>query len=130
MLSRSRTGRMLEDVFRDADHFFSGLVPWERQINIDVHEKDNEVIITADVPGIAKDDLSVTIENDILTIAGERQRETDEDCCSERHFGSFSRSLRLNDVEASSINATLKNGVLQLTLNRSESAKPRKIEIS
>ena len=131
LLRRSTSGSMLENVFREADYFFSGLASWEqRQINVDVQEKDDKVFVTADVPGITKDDLSVTIENGILTIAGERKRETDEDCWSERCFGSFSRSLRLNDVDESSINATLKNGVLQLTLNRPESAKPRKIPIS
>jgi len=105
-----------------------------RSFNVDVQNNDGNIIVTADLPGLTKDDLNVSVENGVLTIGGERQssckKEENGYCISERSFGKFSRSFRLPDVDESSIDASLKDGVLTILLNKAEDVKPRKIKIN
>ncbi len=89
----------------------------------DVEEDDKEVRIRAEIPGIEEKDLSVTLENDILTIAGEKKEEKKEEnrryVVSERRFGSFHRSIRLPEgIDREKIEAGFKNGVLRVTIPR------------
>ena len=127
----------LEDFFRSMDQLATdGLVLGDvHEFSLDVTDQGTHLIVRADVPGIPKEDLTVTLENGLLTISGDRKQETETQgknvYLCERTFGSFSRSFRVPfDVDAQSINATLKNGVLQLILERSPEATPRRIAIS
>lgn len=85
------------------------------------------------MPGVSKDNLNVTLEKGVLTISTKREahKETDGNVyLRECAFGEFSRSLRVPSDVNENIHATLKDGVLQLILERKEGAVPRKIEIS
>lgn len=102
---------------------------------IDVSESDNEFSVRVDIPGVRKDDVSVTVENGVLTISAERMTETedkDEDRIirQERRTGKYQRSLRLGvDIDESNVKATHKDGVLQVVLPKAEKVKPKRINI-
>lgn len=101
---------------------------------MDVQDEDGNIVIRADLPGVAKEDLNVTLEKEVLTISAKRdahKQETDGNFyIQERTFGTVSRSLRMPSDISEDIDATLKDGVLQLILKRTEGTKPRKIAIS
>ena len=99
-----------------------------------LYEHGDNFEIRAEVPGLEKDDLNVKIQGNYLEISGERSSDAPEGYKTqkiERGIGSFSRSFTLPaDVDSSKVEATLKNGVLYLTLPKHEAAKPKKISIS
>lgn len=99
-----------------------------------LYENGDVFEIRAEVPGIKKDDLDVKIQGNYLEISATRKSDTPEGYKShrvERGTGSFSRSFTLPaDVDASKADATLKNGVLYLTLPKSEKAKSKKITVN
>jgi HSP20 family protein len=102
---------------------------------MDVEEDENQIAIRTELPGIAKDEVQITLEDGVLTITGEKRsdRETKEKNYHlvERTFGAFQRSLSLPaGVEADKANASFENGVLTITVPKSEAAKPRKLEIN
>ncbi len=94
---------------------------------------DDRFVVEADLPGFGVEDLDVTVEQRVLTIAGSRELDrTDEGrwVLAERPAGSFRRAFRLPfDVEPDDIEAQLTNGVLRLTAPRSAATRPRKVEI-
>ena len=101
---------------------------------VDIYEKDDTLILRAELPGVAKEDIDVTVEDGVLTLRGERKHEKDfEDATSyrrERWYGSFTRSFVLPEtLDASRVAAKYDNGILQVTLPKAEAAKPRKIAI-
>jgi len=129
------------------DDWFQDLWPrrfqdlWSRSsenynsFDLDVKQEGQTLVVTADVPGVAKEDLSVTVENGILTIAAERkmEKETKESDfhIKERSYGKFCRSIQLPaDIDQKSVNAKLENGVLKLVLDKSAESKLCKISIS
>lgn len=101
---------------------------------MDVKISENEYMIEAFLPGVTTDDLDIQIESNVVTIKGEIKIETNEDVrylVKERPAGIFQRAIELpDDVDADKVQAELKNGVLTLSLPKSELAKPRKIKIS
>lgn len=101
---------------------------------VDVTEDDSRYLIELDLPGVERGDVKVTVENDTLTIRGERKSVRDEDDGKvhriERHFGSFVRTFRVpKDADGESVGASFKNGVLSVSLPKAEQAKPREIEV-
>ena len=101
---------------------------------VDIVETKEHYRIDVDLPGIDAKDVSVTVEHNVLTIAGERKLEKEENRDGyvryERSHGSFSRSFQLpEDVDAEHISATGKNGVLTVQLPKAAAAKPRAIEV-
>jgi HSP20 family protein len=102
---------------------------------MDVVERENDFVIKTEMPGVKKDDIQVTLENGVLTIAGETKSETRDEkegrvIRSERRFGRYVRSLHLNtQVDEKQIKASYKDGVLELTLPKAEAVKPRKITV-
>ena len=111
-----------------------GPVPGAWRPAMDVSETDDEILVHADLPGLGKDQVKVNLENNVLTIRGEKQHASDNEekhyHRSERSYGTFTRSLRLpSDVEAGKISASYRDGVLTLTLPKSEAAKPKEIEV-
>lgn len=101
---------------------------------IDVCDTKDSVIVKADVPGISKDDIEVTVEGDRLTIKGEkkeeRKAESKDFVREERCYGTFHRVISLPaSVDANQVKATYKNGVLELTLPKKEEAKPKQIRV-
>ena len=101
---------------------------------LDVTETEDEISVLVDLPGLNKEDIKVNVENNVLSIAGEKSRVNDAEGKRyhrvERATGSFKRTLRLSAVvDAGKIEAAYKDGVLALTLPKSEVAKPRPIAI-
>jgi HSP20 family protein len=101
---------------------------------MDVTETEDEVSVLVDLPGLNKEDIKVSVENNVLSIVGEKSKADDTEGKryhrAERVTGSFKRTLRLPAVvDASKIAAAYKDGVLALTLPKSEVAKPRPIAI-
>ncbi len=135
-LFRNRMSRLFDDSF---NHFLAPISSSEELSGkwlppVDVRETDEALTLTAEVPGLSKDDVSITLENNVLTISGERRFEKDAEKESyhriERAYGTFSRSFTLPaNVESDKAKATFENGVLSIALPKSEEAKPRKIAI-
>ena len=129
--------------FFDEDYFFGlPVLPLtERQAGnnsffpaLDVIEEKDQYVLKADLPGVNKEDIKVSVENGVLTIEGERKSETEHKDKQlhrvERSYGRFVRSLNLGtNVDNSKIQASYKDGVLQLTAPKSEAAKPKAIDI-
>jgi HSP20 family protein len=101
---------------------------------IDMVDRDDEILLRADLPGLEHKDLSLNLENGVLTIRGERKeehegREEDYYCC-ERWAGTFSRSVTLpQGIDPERIQATFKNGVLEIHVPKTQQAVGKKIEI-
>jgi len=104
--------------------------------SVDIHESDNDIVVTAELPGMDEKDLDVSVHNGVLTIKGEkrseREREEEGVRIQERSFGKVHRSFRLPDtVNEEAISAHLDKGLLTVTLRKSEPSAPagRKIPI-
>lgn len=102
--------------------------------SVDISETDEEFQIKAELPGVKKEDVKVTLENGILTLQGERQQEREDKDLKfhriERSYGQFVRSFTLPDlVDDAKVKAEYKDGVLNLRLPKSEKAKPKAIEV-
>ena len=102
---------------------------------VDIYETDtHEVVIKAELPDVKKEDIGVSVENNVLTLTGERKSEQskrEQFQRVERRFGSFSRSFTLpTSVDAGQIAASYKDGVLTIRLPRREEAKPRQITVN
>ena len=101
---------------------------------VDIFEEDTAIRIMAEIPGVRPDDVTLTVENNVLTIQGLKQQvaeeRTDRVHRYERTYGAFERSFTLpTTVDANSIKANYENGVLTVTLPKVEKAKPRQIEV-
>ncbi len=101
---------------------------------VDISETPEAFLIKAELPGVNKEDIKVSVEEGVLTIAGERHSEKEEKDKKhhriERFYGSFSRSFTLPDtVDANAIHAESSNGLLTLTLQKQEKPKPKSLEI-
>ncbi|HYL09908.1 MAG TPA: Hsp20/alpha crystallin family protein [Candidatus Acidoferrales bacterium] len=111
----------------------SSLTTWSPAV--DIYETEHELVVKADVPDVDEKDLDVRVENNILTIHGERkfEKKVNEDnyLRVERAYGSFSRSFSLaNTVNTDAIKAEYRNGVLTLTIPKREEAKPKQIKVN
>jgi HSP20 family protein len=103
--------------------------------DIDVFQKNNELTIRADLPGLTKDDISVDITDDAISIQGERKRESQEEregvYRSERSYGSFCRVIPLPEgAITEQAKATFRDGVLEITMPAPPGAKGRRLEIA
>lgn len=101
---------------------------------VDIRETDDALLVQAELPGIDKKDIQLEVRDGVLTISGERRYEKDvkEENVHrvERAYGKFSRSFSLpSNVDADKVDATMKNGVLEVRLPKRESAKPKAIAI-
>ena len=101
---------------------------------VDVIENENEYLVKAELPEVKKEDVKIAVQDDVLTMSGERSQEKEEKGKKfhriERAYGSFSRSFTLpEDADASKITADFKNGVLTVHLPKSERAKPKSVEV-
>jgi HSP20 family protein len=101
---------------------------------VDITEDGKEYLIKAELPEMKKEDVRLTVENDVLSISGERKFEKEEQNRKyhrvERAYGSFVRSFSLpEDADGSKVTADFKDGMLQVHVPKSEKAKPKAIEI-
>lgn len=138
----------LEDMRRDMDRLFDEVFssahrrrrwPAKPEVgavipNIEMFDRKHEIVLKAEIPGVNKEDIDLSITKESVTIKGEVKREEEikeEDCyLNERVYGSFSRTIAL-PVEGDSerAKATFKNGVLELVIPKREEAKPKEIKI-
>jgi HSP20 family protein len=102
--------------------------------SVDIDESSDNFVVKAELPGVAKDDIKVDINNGILTIKGEKRAvsdKKDKNCHrKECSYGSFVRSFTLpHEVQEDKIDASFKDGILSLMIPKSEKAKPKQIDI-
>jgi HSP20 family protein len=133
----------LQRLNRILDEAFSGL-PFPEQGNVitstwfaptDVSEDENSLRITMELPGVDPNDVRLSLENNILTIRGEKKQQIDDNSERihrfERTYGMFERTFVLpNTVDTEQIDARYDNGVLHVTIPKAERAKPREIRVN
>ena len=127
-----RPFRLLEEVEEMAKSAFDA----DMTPKLDMFEEDGQLIIKAEMPGISKKDLDISLENDILTIKAEKKEEKEEgekgttNYTRERRFGQYIRYMTLpTRVDAENITATLKKGLLEIKMPKAEEPKAKQIEI-
>ncbi|HLJ30143.1 MAG TPA: Hsp20/alpha crystallin family protein [Candidatus Angelobacter sp.] len=101
---------------------------------VDILEDEQKLTFQAEIPGVKEEDLNITLENNVLTITGERKFKEEEKKENfhriERRYGKFTRSFSLpTGVDAEKVNATFENGLLNITLPKREEFKPKQITI-
>jgi HSP20 family protein len=126
--------RLFDDFFAPANSETGASETWSWQPVVDIYDKDESVVIKADLPGVDKKDIHVDLKGRVLTLSGERAEEKEADgegyYRQERAYGKFVRTFNLNtDVLPDKINATYRDGVLHITIPKSESNKPKQIAI-
>jgi HSP20 family protein len=140
--------RELEGMRRDLDKLFEGfaypdirgrfqpqraahgmIVP-----NVEMFDRKAEIVVKAELPGVEKDDIDLTVNKEALIIKGEvkKEEEIQEDAyyLSERRYGSFSRALPLPvEIDSSNVKAHFRNGILEIILPKKEEVKPQEIKV-
>jgi HSP20 family protein len=101
---------------------------------LDVAETKNELVVKAEIPGMDPKDIDISLSDGVLTIKGEKRQEKEEKEADyhlvERSYGSFMRSVQLpKEVQSDKISASYKNGILRITLPKSEEAKKKEVKI-
>jgi HSP20 family protein len=133
MTLRDATDRLLADSFVHPRRRWSdGTQERPFHLPLDVYTTPEEIVITASLPGLAPEDVDISIDGDILTIRGELQAplENVDYLFQERSYGTFARKLTLNvPVEAHKSEAVFENGVLTLALPKAEETKPKVIKV-
>ena len=130
---REKMNRLFEDTFatrgEEKDLMASTWTP-----SVDIYETENEVVLTAEIPGIEDQDIEIKLEDSTLSIKGERklEKETKEENYHriERAYGTFYRSFTIpHNVDQDKIQAEHENGVLKITMPRKPELKPQKVKI-
>ena len=120
--------QMFESMFDDMNYVDS-----YQPLKVDVKEKDKEYLLEVEIPGVEKEDISLEIRDDILTISAERKEEINEEnenyIRKERRYGSFKRSFYVDNVDQEKIKAKFKNGVLKVKLPKKEITSPKENRI-
>ena len=137
----SNRGLLLSPSLDDfVDGFFTRWPSFERDTEytwsprVDVHETDKDILIDVEAPGLEKKDIKVEVKNNNLTISGEskseRKTEEAQSCRVERRYGKFERTFGLPDtIQTDKVTAAYKNGILNLTLPKTEKAIPKEVRI-
>ena len=137
--------RELRSLQDDMTRLFTGVMPvsggredmlggaWNPRV--DIFENKNHLVLEAELPGMNRDDFEISIENNVVTLKGERkfEKKTDDDNYHrvERSYGAFTRSFTLpQTVSAEGAKAEFKDGILHVTLPKREETKARKIEVT
>ena len=133
--------RGLGEIHGEFDKLFDNMMPTREQASskdfypvVDILEDKDKYLIKAELPGVNQKDVKLTVNDNVLTIEGERKNEYEKKKDGihfiERSYGAFCRSFRLNcDIAADKIAAKSKDGVLEITLPKSEKSKPQEISI-
>lgn len=128
-------GNIMDSLWKSFDLpvVFSGREEWAPAI--DVSETQTAYIVKAELPGMDKEAIDIAITDGVLTVSGEKKVETKEEkenyILTESRYGKFSRSFALpSDASSEKVDATFTNGVLTISVPKSEAAKPKKITVS
>lgn len=145
LTTRNNQNLSLNTIQNELDSFFNSFFDYKPVSlsetswapKIDVTEKEQEYQIKAEIPGLNEKDINVSIENRLLTIKGEKNKEANKEdkenkyILSERMFGSFQRSITLpENIKTDNIKASFKNGVLSIKIEKEKIEEPKKIEIN
>lgn len=156
LVRRGGRGPQLMRPFEDFDRMFDSFFPrsfmrhfgldWptldrlmpgmqqQSALPVDVIDHENEIVVRAEVPGCTKEDIDISVDDDMLTIrgaSGQEQKEESEDYyCRETSYGEFARLVRLpTEVDPNKAQAKVKNGILEVTLPKAEGSKRRSIKV-
>lgn len=127
--------RLFDDVFSGAPMAWGGAEGGMLMPQMNVSESDQEILITAELPGVSEKDVDITLDDNLLTISGEKKYEKKDENenyhCIERSFGRFQRSLRMpHAVNPDEVQATFENGVLTIRLPKDEEQeRVRRIQV-
>jgi HSP20 family protein len=129
---RDRMNRLFEEAFAGREE--SEMLKGEWYPAVDIHEKERELILTAELPGVDEKDIDIEVEGNTLTLKGKREieKETKEEDYHriERSYGSFYRSFTLPyNVDAGKIKAEHDNGVLRISMPKKPELKPKKVNV-
>jgi HSP20 family protein len=130
---QSRVNRVFDDSVstRGADDAYGTV--WSPPV--DIYEKDSNIVITAELPGLDPKDIKLSVEQNVLTLSGERRAQSEEGDGKQYHrretyYGAFSRSFSLPRlVDRERIEAEYKNGILTVTVPQAPEARPRQIDV-
>ena len=145
-LTRYPSTTPVNNLRREMDRIFNELIPFswrldESEANMgtwtpttDMMETDNEYVIEVDLPGLTKKDIQINAHDNVLTIEGERKKESKEEkpgyLRNERYFGTFKRSIMLPaSIMDEKIKATFKDGVLKINVPKAEKSKRKSVPI-
>jgi HSP20 family protein len=133
-----RTPSLIDEFERLANHFWGSWQPVVLRTvftpTVDIHEEKDKLVVKAEFPGVEKDDVEITLDENTLRIEAEKKQEevtegTDYYAC-ERHFGRYSRLISLPfPVDAEKASASLENGLLEISLPKAEEAKSKQIKL-
>lgn len=129
---QQRINRLFDELFRAERSLIVGHPTME--LLVDIYEEPDAILIEADLPGLTRDEVKVSVEDNILTVEGERKLEHEDKKENyrriERSYGLFSRSFTLPwSVDADKVEATFKDGVLRIRLPKREEARAKQIEV-
>lgn len=135
----------MEDLWQEMNRYFNfpfrtglpgrmGLLEGAWSPAVDIFENRDNILVKAEIPGMEKEDLDVSVKDNVLVIKGEKKKESEVKeeggVRSERYYGYFNRTLALPAyVDAANVKATYKNGVLELVLPKKEEAKSKQIKV-
>lgn len=127
---RGEMGRLFNDFDLDFETYDTVWSP-----SVDVSEAENTYEVKAEIPGLKKEEINISVEENVLTLSGEKKQEKESKDKNyhriERAYGRFHRSFRLpNEVKADEIKAKYKNGVLTIEIPKTETVKPKEIAVS
>ena len=130
---QTEMNRLFDDFFTRSTESPDHPLIWNP--SVDISETENEVVMVAELPGMERKDIKINLQDNVLTLEGEKKQESEEKGKSyhrlERAYGKFQRSFVLpTAVKSDAIKAKLKDGVLTVTLSKAEEAKPKQIDIS
>lgn len=131
---QERMNRLFEDSMRRPGPENEGLATGTWSPSVDIYETPEHIVLLADLPGVERSDIEIRVENNTLTLRGERRMTKDVQQESyhrvERAYGVFSRSFSLPaTVDQDNIKAEHKNGILEVHLPKTEGARPKRIRI-
>ncbi|MCF8111522.1 MAG: Hsp20/alpha crystallin family protein [Desulfobacteraceae bacterium] len=131
---QDRINRIFDDMFPATGEGREDMGLFEWRPTVDTYEKDNAIMVKAELPGVKKDDVSIDVNNNVLSIKGARKDEEnveDENYYRrERFYGTFQRAFTLPDnVDTDKIEASFKDGVLEVKVPKTEESKGKRIEI-
>ncbi|MDK2902573.1 MAG: hypothetical protein PWP48_1598 [Clostridiales bacterium] len=139
--------RQISSLRRSMNRLFNELMDWTESVipygekgtafgdvRVDVMERDNDILIKADVPGLDEKNLDIEVTENDVTISGKYEEETKDEgkgyIVHERRSGAFSRTVPINvDIVPEQAKATFKNGVLEITIPKAESAKRKAVKV-
>ncbi|MCL6610575.1 MAG: Hsp20/alpha crystallin family protein [Peptococcaceae bacterium] len=131
---RNSINRLFDEGFRYPRHADGSNLTQSWTFPVDIKDTPDAIVIHAEIPGMSRENISLSYSNNVLTIRGERKNELKEEGANciriERKYGSFSRSFSLDvPIDEEAIKASYKDGILEINLPKKDQARTREIEI-